>query len=446
MSSSLDKHEGRKRIGEMLIDAGLITSDQLAEALDVQEHKGGKIVATLIGLGHVSAEAFTSWLARQKGIPSIDLDNYEVPRELIELVPRDLAQRQELFPVDKMGSLLTVAMVCPYDEATIQRLHEATGLRIKPLLSSADDIRAAINRYYPDDGTRVDYDFGDLGGKRKSPEALKAPMKIAGVVQLIRKLSDLPALPETVQKVKEASSDIDASIPEIAAVIERDPPIAAKLLGVANSAAYGLPRRVDSVQLAVSLMGLRETYSIVLAAAVIDLFEESSALDYRQFWLDSVRSAEAALIIGPDCGQRRKSALFTAGLLHAIGRIALAQVAPENYAKTPKDVSTEELVAAEEEILGVGHPEAGYELVSHWNLPEEIAQAVRYYHRPDDAHSSQEFVATIALAHEMVVAGEEGESFPDNCPTALKLTGLKPKKAKQLFTHYIEKRDSIKLQ
>ena len=85
----------------------------------------------------------------------------------------------------------------------------------------------------------------------------------------------------------------DSSIDDIASVISLDPPIAAKVLSVANSAAYGFPNRVESLSLAVTLMGLRETYSIVLSAAVLDMFETSRHFDYEAFWMASVCCAAA---------------------------------------------------------------------------------------------------------------------------------------------------------
>ena len=69
--------------------------------------------------------------------------------ELLALVPAEIARKHELFPIDKMGKLLTVGMVCPLDKAAITDVEACTGLRIKPMLCTTADVRKALDRYYP---------------------------------------------------------------------------------------------------------------------------------------------------------------------------------------------------------------------------------------------------------------------------------------------------------
>lgn len=435
-----------KPIGEMLIEAGLITRGQLEEALGRQGTEKGRLVEILISLGHLSAEVFTRFLAKNKGIPSIDLGNYEVPQELLALVPRDFAQQNEVFPIDKMGSLLTVAMVCPLDEKAIARLHAETGLRIKPMLCRGEDIRQAINRYYGADEVPTAYTLADMPATPSSRPnrdvaGLATPLKLKSIVELVRGVTQLPALPETVESVRRATQDPTVGIAEVAGVINRDPGVAARVLGVANSAAYGFPNRIGTLDLAISLIGLRETYSIVLAASVVDMFSASKVMDYGLFWKRSIHCAEAALQVGAACGQRKKSSLFTAGLLHGLGRIALAEVAPDRYAKIPQDSPLDVLTAREEEELGIPHTEAGYELVTHWNLPPEIGQVVRYYPRPAAAESAKDFVACVSIAHAMAQA-EAADDFEPlaGCGTAFGLTGLTEESAQAIQRDYFQKK------
>ena len=137
------------RIGNRLVREGLITSGQLAEALAAQKTTGRKIVETLIALGYMSDTQFVRFLAQQPGIPSISLENCAVTKDLIELVPADLARKHELFPIDKMGKLLTVGMVCPLDKGAIAEIQAWTALRVKPMLCSRADVRQALDKYYP---------------------------------------------------------------------------------------------------------------------------------------------------------------------------------------------------------------------------------------------------------------------------------------------------------
>lgn len=141
----------RKRIGELLIMDGLITEGQLKNALEVQEGQGGRILDRLVTLGYVSAQTVSTFLARQPGVSSIVLSNCRVRRELLPLIPREFARSRQVFPIDRLGRLLTVGMVCPLDEATIRELEAITGLRVKPMLCSPACISKAIARHYEED-------------------------------------------------------------------------------------------------------------------------------------------------------------------------------------------------------------------------------------------------------------------------------------------------------
>lgn len=138
----------RKRIGELLIEAGVISPRQLQDALARQERQGGKTVDTLIELGYMNEREFIRFLSAQPGTPSISLKNYAISDDVIALVPKEFAVKHEVFPIDKMGKLLTVGMVCPLDRQAIEELETLTGLRVKPILCTQQEVRQAILRYY----------------------------------------------------------------------------------------------------------------------------------------------------------------------------------------------------------------------------------------------------------------------------------------------------------
>ena len=135
--SFTSKEPTKKRIGELLIEAGLVTREHVEEALAKQRREGGKLVELLIALGRLQANEFVSFLARQGGLPSIDLQHYEIPQPIIALLDREFVLKHEVIPIDKLGKLLTVAMVCPLDSDTIEELHVMTQCKVKPLLCSA---------------------------------------------------------------------------------------------------------------------------------------------------------------------------------------------------------------------------------------------------------------------------------------------------------------------
>ncbi|MCL4692743.1 MAG: HDOD domain-containing protein [Candidatus Hydrogenedentes bacterium] len=436
----------KRRIGELLVDAGLIHREQLQEGLNTQAAKGGKIVETLIALGYLDAEAFVGFLARQPGVASIDLSKYEIPRQLIELIPREMAVEHEIFPIDKLGRLLTVGMVCPLDSATVQKIEERTGLRVKPLLCAPSDIRSAIERYYPEPAPGQEAPpVTPTGVEVPDATGIRASIRLTNVANLIRQIDTLPALPETVRRVQEATLDPLSSVRDVADIIVLDPPIAAKVLSVANSAAYGFPQRVDDVGLAVSLLGLRETYAIVLSAAVVNVFDKSKVFDYRAFWVESMCCAAATRIIAKASGRKRQIGVFSGGLLHDIGRLALSEVASDLYGKVDQGLDGEELIANEEEILGLSHTEAGHLLAAHWGLPIEIAEPIRFHHRPELAVDAKENVAIVAIANLMARALqtklEDSGPLLEAITPSLAVLGLDRESAEAMLDEYLNMRE-----
>jgi len=387
-----------KRIGRMLIDEGLIEPQHLKAALDLQQERGGKTVEILIQLGHLDLNRVSAFLASRPGVASIDLQSYTVPKELCAMISRDYATKNEVFPLDRLGNHLTVAMAFPIDMGTIADLEKSTGLRVNALLCNASHIRDAIRRYYAADG-EASAASGD--GMR---DLINTKLRMDSVVSLVRQIDSLPTLPATVQSVQEAMADPDTSLRDIANIISADPPISARLLQLSNSAAYGFLSRINSVQSAITLLGMRETYMAVLSSAVLDITNKTSGFDHERYWSASIFCAGAARKIAVAAGQARNPSAFTAGLLCDIGLYALSQVAPARFARVDATLEGRARVEADEEAMGIGHPEAGHILAVHWKLPDDIAAAIRFHHRPELAGEYKPLVAITALAARMTDA------------------------------------------
>ncbi len=433
-----------KRIGELLIDAGVITEDQLRHALTVQQEKGGKVVENLIALNYLDARAFLTFLSRQPGVASIDLMNYTIPRDLIQLVPRDFALKHEVVPLDKMGRYLTVGMACPLDAASISELERSTGLRVRPLLVSINDVRIALERYYekPKAAALADPDVGSARVRTPSPAPapsgdvaltrVEVALNLEGIMHLVRNVKTLPALPETVRRVRAAMERPDTSMNDVAEIVEQDPSLSAKLLSLANSSAYGFAHRVENVGKAVTLLGLRETYSVVLTSAVIDYFVASQHFDYKAYWRWSVFCATAARAIAGVCNYPDRGNAFTAGLLHDLGRLVFAEVIPERYAAIDQKLPDREVIALEERMLGVAHPEIGYLLAREWNLPGDIMTAMRFHHKPVQADACHDLVVIVGLAAVMTdaygrITKENATAFAAQCKEMLSLLRIPEK-------------------
>ena len=455
----------RRRIGELLVDANVISQTQLNEALRIQEEKGGRVVNALIMLGHLTPQQFIHFLAKQPGVAGIEISNCGISRELIALVPKKFATEHEVFPIDKLGKLLTIGMVCPLDTGTIQELETLTGLRVKPLLCSPDDIRMAINKYYPSDlpYSEMDKDTGKTGASiaaaaaasaaaQAMPEAMDdfaGSLKLGSIVTLIRQINSLPALPETVQRVREAMSSPNVSVASVGKLIAGDPPVAARILSVANSALYGFAHRVNSLDLAVSLMGLRETYAIVLSMSVINLLESAKKPHYKKYWETSLFAADAGnslyrLYSEAGGTTLSRGALFSACLLQDIGRLALTEVSPKLYAMVSQTANGHELLQSEEKVVGLTHQEAGFELASHWSLPPDISNAIRFHHNPERAGEFSEIVAFVALSDGIVRmhAGEGVEMFKEIEPS-LQILNISREHFMSAMEDFVETRGAL---
>ncbi|HEY8041398.1 MAG TPA: hypothetical protein VIF15_16445 [Polyangiaceae bacterium] len=142
-----------KRIGELLVDGGVLSQSQLEQALFAQRKDGRKLGQLLIELGLVSEVQLTQTLSRQLSVAWVSLYHVDFSRSLLNLVPRDLAEKYCLVPifvrrVRKQGETLYVAMDDPTNEAAIEEVARASSLPVKPMIACPSDIRAAIRVYY----------------------------------------------------------------------------------------------------------------------------------------------------------------------------------------------------------------------------------------------------------------------------------------------------------
>ncbi|PIW68280.1 MAG: hypothetical protein COW10_03410 [Candidatus Omnitrophica bacterium CG12_big_fil_rev_8_21_14_0_65_42_8] len=137
-----------KQLGELLVEMGLITKDQLHHSLEVQKDKGGLIGQVLVDLGYVSEEAIAQAITAQYGFPYLPLENYEIDAEIVKIVPKNVAIQYCLIPVDKIGSNLTIAMANPLNSQAVEDIALLSGLYVQLFVSTATDIKKAIGKYY----------------------------------------------------------------------------------------------------------------------------------------------------------------------------------------------------------------------------------------------------------------------------------------------------------
>ena len=138
----------KKKLGEILKEAGLIDDFQLQTALSHQRNWGGKLGSILVEMEFVREEDLARVIAEKMGIPYVDLFDPEIPAASLSLIKVDVAKKYGVVPVRKEGSSIVIAMSDPLDMEAIDDLRFSTGLMVKPALALESEIKDAIGKYY----------------------------------------------------------------------------------------------------------------------------------------------------------------------------------------------------------------------------------------------------------------------------------------------------------
>jgi type IV pilus assembly protein PilB len=141
----------RRRIGDLLLEAGVINAEQLASALEEQRRSGGRLCYNLIRLGHLRADDLVGFLRDQFGVAAINIERYQVPEAVLRLIPAAFARERRVVPLHVMGSTLTVAMVDPSRAEDVAAIRELTGFEPEPVISPEASLEAALRRFYPEE-------------------------------------------------------------------------------------------------------------------------------------------------------------------------------------------------------------------------------------------------------------------------------------------------------
>ena len=137
-----------KKLGELLVEKALVTQKQLDEALELQKDKGGLIGEILVELKYTTEDDIAKMLTAQYGFAYLPLSNYEIDQSLINLIPERVARQYCLIPIDKIGNNLTIAMSNPLNSQAVEDMETLTSCSVQTFVSTASDIKQAIERYY----------------------------------------------------------------------------------------------------------------------------------------------------------------------------------------------------------------------------------------------------------------------------------------------------------
>ncbi len=224
--------------------------------------------------------------------------------------------------------------------------------------------------------------------------------------RVIEQIDNLPSLPSIVARLIQVVNSPDTSAEDAASLIEKDPALTTKMLRLANSAFYGIPRSISSVSSAVVILGFNTIRSLVLSASVMKMFSADSkkqGIDKDRFWKHSIVCALAAKIIVRHFINVRMmdpESAFCAGILHDIGKLIFNEYVGDDYKIACEYAVANKvpLLEAERAILGIDHAQIGRLLADKWALPLDLEYSLVYHHAPYEADKLTDLISTVHIA------------------------------------------------
>lgn len=209
----------------------------------------------------------------------------------------------------------------------------------------------------------------------------------ATAVKWIEQVRGLVSPPDICIKIFELIESQTASTTEIGAVIGQDPNLTARLLKIVNSPYYHFSNRIDTVSRAITVIGIRELSSLVLAVSAAKTFNNihNDVVNIDTFWRHSIYTALIARELATRCDILHPERLFVAGLMHDIGSLIIYNRVPEAASTVllQSEGNEQTLYQLENDILGVNHAEVGGLLLESWMMPKILRDAIMYHHEPD---------------------------------------------------------------
>jgi len=285
-------------------------------------------------------------------------------------------------------------------EATFRAAPVAHQFLLKPC--DADALRTAIER-----GTNL-------------VDLLNSKM----LISIVGSLRDLPSAPGVFTELRTALAAPDPSLDRIAKIVERDVGIATKVLQLVNSAFFGVARDVTNIKTAVTYLGTSLLQNLVLSVAVFRTFKPKKPIpdfSIERFEEHSHLTAGVVTRMAPKTGAAKlASATVVAGLLHDVGKLVLAERAPEHFARAIAGAKSGQrpLYQVEEQLIGVSHAEIGAYLLALWGIPFPVVEAVAHHHHPDRVPREKWDMSTVVylanmLAHEQAALGGQDDGLAD---------------------------------
>ena len=220
------------------------------------------------------------------------------------------------------------------------------------------------------------------------------------IADLLKEEIRIPSPPSIAVRILDAIKIDETSFTELANIISSDPALAAKILMVANSSFYKMPRKIDSISKALAILGTNTLKNIALSFVIAKELRGTSEgrFDFDFFWRRALTAAVSADILSPFISAKNED-LFVTALLQDIGIVIMYLCRANDYLKVldEKRASLLAIEEAEKKVFGFDHQELGSEVLKKWGIPDTIYEPIRYHHRYNDIPEDFQVASNILL-------------------------------------------------
>lgn len=268
------------------------------------------------------------------------------------------------------------------------------------------------------------------------------------IQKILKGETRLPTMPEVARRLVALRSEPDVGLEELSQIVSLDVSLAGTLLRYANSPAYNLGVKIESVERAVIIMGFKAVMDVALSFSLVKALSEQrgDALDYNQFWKRSLIAAASARALGRIQREKNLDELFLAGLLQDVGMLALDRVNTALYARLRKDqVNHDQVCATEVAALGFDHARFGAALLQKWGLHDRTVTAVVGSHA-DQSESENNFHACVAASGavaDFFIAGGGREAYAQVSAVLYRYFSVRDSQCMQLLMEIDEAINSV---
>jgi len=234
--------------------------------------------------------------------------------------------------------------------------------------------------------------------------------------EFVAQAKDLPVMPPIAAQVMKKAEDPDSDLKSMSELISKDASLVVRVLKIANSSFYSMPRKIESIQQAIVIMGYTTLRSVVVAASIRDVFARYG-LSERLLWEHAIAAGCAASTLANHVGGFARDEIFVGGLVHDIGKLVMHSEAEAEYQDVIRLVYSGEKdsIEAEREVFGFDHAEVGMLTLSRWGLSERLAAAIGGHHDLElcgDADGARPLAALLTISDRIALFEGHGRREP----------------------------------